>query len=239
MKRQKYDGTPVPRRMSPRRMRMKLKLEKMAMMNTLQSDRTKLSALFALVAVVYTCAHFLHSSALGSADPADLANAEAIIVAMSEETVQSQATLDALTARVEESLPQRDEVEAHCLAQAIYYEARGEPLPGQIAVAEVIINRKESRRYPNTICGVVFQNQHKKNRCQFSFACDGLTDTPPEGKTWRKSVSLANYVMADNSLRLTDAATHYHADYVSPFWSEHLQKTVSIGRHIFYKGDRA
>lgn len=209
------------------------------MMNTFKSDRTKLSALFTLVAVVYTCAHFLQSPTLDGNRSLEVANAEALIVAMSEETVHSQAVLDALATRVLDSLPQRDEVEAHCLAQAIYYEARGEPLPGQIAVAEVVINRKDSRRYPNTICGVVFQNQHKKNRCQFSFACDGKTDTPPEGKTWSKSVSLANYVMTDDSLRLTDAATHYHADYVSPFWSEHLQKTVSIGRHIFYKGDRA
>lgn len=78
-----------------------------------------------------------------------------------------------------------------------------------------------------------------KNRCQFSFACDGKTDNPPDGKAWSKSVSLASYVMDDNSLRLTDAATHYHADYVSPFWAEHLEKTVSIGRHIFYRRETA
>lgn len=230
-------------------MREILNVEKIAMLKMLQSDSKKLSAALSLFAVLCAGVILLQSSGLNnagisaaqslSAAQSQRDSAEAIIVAMSEETVQSRAVLDALSARVLDSLPSRDETEAHCLAQAIYYEARGEPLPGQIAVAEVILNRQESRRYPNTICGVVFQNQHKKNRCQFSFACDGKTDTPPDGKTWNKSVSLANYVMADDSLRLTDAATHYHADYVSPFWSEHLQKTVSIGSHIFYKGDRA
>jgi spore germination cell wall hydrolase CwlJ-like protein len=166
-------------------------------------------------------------------------DAEEIIVALSEDAVRSQAALDLISARIDQSLPQRDEKEARCLAQAIYYEARGEPLPGQIAVAEVVLNRKDSKRYPDTICAVVFQNDHRKHRCQFSFACDGKTDTPPTGRVWSKSVSLANYVLADGSLRLTNAATHYHADYVSPFWSRHLEKTVSIGRHIFYKRETA
>lgn len=202
----------------------------------IKTDRVKFSAFACLFVGLYAGVLILQS--VPTIETSDVSIDEAFIV-MSEDTVHAQAAISALSARIEQSLPQRDEGEAHCLAQAIYYEARGEPLPGQIAVAEVVLNRKESRRYPNTICAVVFQNEHRRNRCQFSFACDGKTDTPPSGKTWSKSVSLANYVLADDSLRLTDAATHYHADYVSPFWSKHLTKTVSIGQHIFYKGDKA
>lgn len=210
---------------------------KMNMMTARQvtgSDRTKFSAFACLFVCLYASVLFFQSVPTAS-NPAE--SVDEIFVAMSEDAVHAQAAISAISARIEQSLPQRDEGEAHCLAQAIYYEARGESLPGQIGVAEVVLNRKESNRYPDTICGVVFQNDHRKNRCQFSFACDGKTDTPPSGKTWNKSVSLANYVLADGSLRLTNAATHYHADYVSPFWSKHLEKTVSIGQHIFYKGD--
>lgn len=200
----------------------------------IRTDRVKFSAFASLFVCLYASVLFLQSAPTASTSTV---SADEVFVAMSEDTVHAQAAISAISARIEQSLPQRDEGEAHCLAQAIYYEARGEPLPGQIGVAEVVLNRKESKRYPDTICGVVFQNEHRKNRCQFSFACDGKTDTPPSGKTWNKSVSLANYVLADGSLRLTNAATHYHADYVSPFWSKHLEKTVSIGQHIFYKGD--
>lgn len=214
-----------------------LDMDKRVIRQIAQSDRTRVSAFLVLFAGLYASVLVLQSPVLDHSSPAQEAGSDTMIVALSEEAVRFNASLDAVVARVEQSLPERDEVEAHCLAQAIYYEARGEPLPGQIGVAEVVINRKASKRYPNTICGVVFQNEHRKHRCQFSFACDGKTDTPPRGKTWNKSVSLANYVMSDSSLRLTDAATHYHANYVSPFWSRHLQKTVSIGRHIFYKGD--
>lgn len=202
----------------------------------IRTDRVKFSAFASLFVCLYAGVLFLQST---PAVAPSIISIEEVFVVMSEDAVQAQVAISALSDRIEQSLPQRDESEAHCLAQAIYYEARGEPLPGQIAVAEVVLNRKDSKRYPDTICAVVFQNEHRKNRCQFSFACDGKTDNPPSGKTWNKSVSLANYVLADGSLRLTDAATHYHADYVSPFWSKHLEKTVSIGQHIFYKRDSA
>jgi spore germination cell wall hydrolase CwlJ-like protein len=123
----------------------------------------------------------------------------------------------------------------HCLAQAIYYEARGEQLQGQIAVAEVILNRVASKSYPNSVCGVVFQNQQVRNACQFSFACDGKSDNPPSGTSWLQSRLLAQYQIRDPNLDLTDAATHYHADYVSPSWAGRLHKTVKIGRHVFYR----
>ena len=126
--------------------------------------------------------------------------------------------------------------EDHCLAQAIYFEARGEPVEGQIAVGEVILNRVDDAHYPSTICGVVFQNERWRHRCQFSFACDGLSDEPLERDAWMMARRIANLVKArlvpDNS----GEATHYHATYVSPKWKHGLEQTVQLGRHVFYRG---
>lgn len=159
-----------------------------------------------------------------------------VLASLSEDAYRTNNELSSILTEVRANIKEvQSDTELTCLAQAIYYEARGEPLPGQIAVAEVVMNRTASKRYPDTVCGVVFQNDHMKNRCQFSFACDGKTDVPPQGDSWSRSVALASYVMADNTMRLTDAATHYHADYVSPIWSQSLEKTVVIGRHIFYR----
>ncbi len=122
-----------------------------------------------------------------------------------------------------------------CLAKAIYFEARSEPRDGQIAVANVILNRKSNRYYPNTVCTVVNQGAKQRNRCQFSFACDGLSDVPRNRKSWRSSLKIASLVMKgklrDNRMR---GVTHYHADYVSPKWAKEFQRVAKIGKHIFY-----
>lgn len=216
------------------------------MMNVLKqkyftSDRVKLSAMALAVALVYVSVLLVQISMTAEKPGHLVANnqvetfADANPVAPAAATVPSETQLASLLVQVRATLPESSEADLNCLAQAIYYEARGEPLPGQIAVAEVVINRAASKRYPASICEVVFQNEHMKNRCQFSFACDGKTDTPPQNVAWRTSQSLAVYAMTDNSLQLTGTATHYHADYVSPGWSRRLEKTVSIGRHIFYR----
>ena len=135
--------------------------------------------------------------------------------------------------------------QAHCLALAIYYEARGESEDGQIAVSQVILNRVDSKRYPDTICGVVFQNAHWRNRCQFSFACDGKPERPRNAKTWAKSKSLARQMLCgpECSGELLDPpatkgrmrhATHYHATYVRPGWSRRMRLVGRIGQHRFY-----
>lgn len=127
----------------------------------------------------------------------------------------------------------------HCLAQAIYFEARGEPTVGQIAVANVVMNRVKSKRYPNTICGVVFQNYHKRNACQFSFTCDGRPEYASNNKLWRRTVRLAdNMLSGKRKFRPVRNATHYHADYVRPDWSYTLKRVKKIGRHIFYRNVR-
>lgn len=123
-----------------------------------------------------------------------------------------------------------------CLALAIYHEARGEPQAGQIAVSMVIRNRVLSPRYPPTLCGVVFQNARWKNRCQFSFACDGASLRPKEIEAWNRSLRLARAspIPPSCSGMPEAAATHYHADWVRPTWARSMERLGRIGRHIFF-----
>jgi spore germination cell wall hydrolase CwlJ-like protein len=125
-----------------------------------------------------------------------------------------------------------------CLAQAIYYEARGETLEGQRAVGNVVLNRVSDPRYPKTVCAVVFQNEHARHRCQFSFACDGLSDHPPNSRSWRHARKLATKMLTSKRRDDTGNATHYHANYVQPHWASELQPTVDIGHHLFYRDKR-
>ena len=128
--------------------------------------------------------------------------------------------------------------EASCLARAIYFEARSEPEVGQAAVAKVILNRVKDKSYPNSICGVVYQGADSGTKaCQFSFACDGLSDEPKNKKQWQISQQMAQKVLsgkAASEMAVVQAATHYHADYVQPKWSFSLRRIIKIGRHIFY-----
>jgi spore germination cell wall hydrolase CwlJ-like protein len=126
------------------------------------------------------------------------------------------------------------EREAGCLAQAIYYEARGESNKGKLAVAEVVMNRVRSGNYPDTICGVVFQGAARKTGCQFSFTCDGTLGRPVEALAWRKAERLARNVVLGRMASQVGSATHYHATYVDPYWADSLERTTRIGRHIFY-----
>jgi spore germination cell wall hydrolase CwlJ-like protein len=129
--------------------------------------------------------------------------------------------------------------EIECLAQAVYFEARGDPLAGQHAVARVILNRVDSPYYPATVCEVVFQNSQMTNACQFSFACDGteLTIRETEAFELAQLVASANF-RCDQYCRSRRGdiarSTHFHADYVEPWWSARLERTGKVGRHIFY-----
>jgi len=123
-----------------------------------------------------------------------------------------------------------------CLAQGVYFEARGEPYRGQVAVAQVIMNRVKHKLYPNTICGVVYQNQHKRNACQFSFACDGIKDRVNEKKAWQTALEVSKKV-TNGSIYLSEVsnATHYHANYVRPKWAKKMKRLTVIGVHKFYR----
>ena len=126
--------------------------------------------------------------------------------------------------------------EMRCLATAIYFEARSEPIKGQLAVAQVIMNRVRSRYYADTVCGVVYEGAHRRNSCQFSFACDGLADKPKDKKRWVIAEKLSTKVTS-GKIWLTDIgyASHYHANYVRPKWRRHMKKIKQIGVHIFYR----
>lgn len=128
--------------------------------------------------------------------------------------------------------------EAHCMAQAIYYESRNEPLAGQLAVAEVISNRMRDHRYPDTACGVVFQGATRTTGCQFTFTCDGALGRKPKGTAWEQAQEIAAHVLMNLAEDRTGGATHYHATYVDPVWSAGLIKTDKIGLHIFYRFPR-
>lgn len=129
-----------------------------------------------------------------------------------------------------------DQAQQACLARGIYFEARGESVRGQAAVAQVILNRVKNPAYPATICGVVYQNKKWRNRCQFSFACDGKRDRIYSTKHYRTAQYVGREV-TDGNIWLPEVgdATHYHATYVHPRWARKLKKTDRIGRHIFYR----
>ena len=133
-----------------------------------------------------------------------------------------------------------------CLAEAIYFEARGEPEEGQVAVAQVILNRVVSGVYPGTVCGVVYQNSERSYRCQFSFACDAEAAKAPHAldrvrnpRAWAKAVAIADLVgNGERWLPWLGSATHYHADYVRPRWRDGLKRVSQVGRHVFYRLQR-
>ena len=125
--------------------------------------------------------------------------------------------------------------ELKCLSEALYFEARGEQIEGQIAVADVIINRKNSKRFPSTICGVVSEGSHKRNACQFSYNCDGKLELIYDKKTYKRIVKLSSMILNGAFSDVTNGATFFHASEVSPSWSKKFKKTRKIGRHIFYK----
>lgn len=125
-----------------------------------------------------------------------------------------------------------------CLATAIYHEARGESIPGQFAVAEVILNRVDSRHFPSSICGVVYQGvvEGRIGGCQFSFACDGRSEAMPNQRAANLARRIAQ-VMADGGHRgLTQGALYFHTTAVNPGWASRFTRTTHIGAHLFYRG---
>lgn len=122
-----------------------------------------------------------------------------------------------------------------CLSEAIYFEARGETTRGQFAVAEVILNRVDSKRYPNSVCGVIMQGAEKRNACQFSYNCDGKSDVINNRTAFSKAAKIAKAMLEGRPRVLTGRATHYHTTAVNPRWAKRLSKTAHIGDHLFYK----
>ena len=123
-----------------------------------------------------------------------------------------------------------------CLAEAVYFESRGEAVRGQIAVAQVVLNRAFSGFYPTTVCGVVYQNKHRHFACQFTFACDNVADIVHEPDMWDRAKKIAK-AMLDGRIWLPEVgkSTHYHAYWVRPSWVSEMKKTYKFGVHTFYR----
>ena len=125
--------------------------------------------------------------------------------------------------------------EMKCLAEAIYFEARGETIEGQYAVGEVIINRVLSNEFPSSVCGVISEGANRLNACQFSYNCDGKLETINEKKIYGRILKLSKILLEPSARFLTGGATFYHSKFVSPSWSKKFLKTNEIGNHVFYK----
>ena len=123
-----------------------------------------------------------------------------------------------------------------CLANAVYFEARGETVRGQMAVAQVVMNRVFSGYYPSDVCGVVYQNAHRHLACQFTFACDGIPDVVTEPPAWEIAKTIARDTL-DGKLWMPEVArsTHYHAYWVRPSWIREMRRILKIGVHTFYR----
>jgi Cell Wall Hydrolase len=129
----------------------------------------------------------------------------------------------------------KSEKELKCLAEAIYFEARSEPERGQAGVAQVVLNRTQSGVYPKSVCGVVYQNRHRYLACQFTFACEGKSLKITETGPWSTAMRVARDVSEGRTyLAGVGNATHYHANYVRPWWVRHMDKREKVGKHIFY-----
>lgn len=122
-----------------------------------------------------------------------------------------------------------------CLSEALYFEARGETVKGQFAVAEVILNRVASSQFPDTLCGVINQGTGRKYQCQFTYTCDGRAEVISEKRAYDRVSKVARAAMDGKAAPLTDGATYYHTTAVRPSWSRKFDRTAKIGVHLFYK----
>jgi spore germination cell wall hydrolase CwlJ-like protein len=168
------------------------------------------------------------SPAAGTGDKADAEVAAHAVAAIepATETLEGQSLGQLVTSLAETNLT---DGEQECLAGAIYFEAKGEPLEGQLAVAEVVLNRSKSGRFPTTICGVV------KQKSQFSFIRGGRFPPIQKGSAaWRKAIAIAHVAMQDLATSRAGSAMFFHATYVSPSWRG-LKRVAQVGNHIFYR----
>jgi spore germination cell wall hydrolase CwlJ-like protein len=125
-----------------------------------------------------------------------------------------------------------------CLAEALYFEARGEPVKGQFAVAEVILNRVDSPKFPNSICKVVNQGTGRRHACQFSYTCDGKLERVVNRAVYDQVVGIARVMINGGMRQLSGGATYYHTTSVQPPWARRFEHTATIGIHKFYKPDK-
>lgn len=176
-------------------------------------------------------------AALDAAAPAkgDAGKAEVTLAArqVAPETVAAPARLD--FAALDGMPAATGDEQFRCLAEAVYFESRGEPLAGQIGVAEVVLNRVDSPLYPNSICGVTRQGVGSGRGCQFSYACDGRPEAMTSAVPRARAEKIARMLLDGRARDVTSGATNFHATYVRPDWSRTFTRTAAIGAHVFYR----
>jgi hypothetical protein len=165
-----------------------------------------------------------------AADPA----ATSVMAGQLRGTERLPAGLDPDAARVVATKPTHAR-ELDCLAQAVYFEARGESARGQQAVATVIMNRVKNPNFPKTVCGVVYQGSARRHGCQFSFACDGQAERVVERSAWGRARTVAARTLSGAVLRDVGSATHFHTTDVAPGWGSKMLRTAQVGLHVFYR----
>ena len=123
----------------------------------------------------------------------------------------------------------------NCLASAVYYEAGNQDVDGERAVAQVVLNRVRHPAFPGTVCGVVYQGSTKLTGCQFTFTCDGSLNRRPDAEGWNRALQVAQAALAGSVFAPVGWATHYHANYVVPYWAAAMAKNAAVGAHLFYR----
>lgn len=209
----------------------------------LQAERAAFTALardedYQLTNVVWVKPNWSATPSIDEPDLASLGSQDSIAAelgALAEELDVHEIVLGNVTDGLTKKALTAADSALSCLSYAIYFEARGESIQGQVAVAEVILNRVDSRRYPGTVCKVVHQGAQNLNACQFSYNCDGRPETISEADAFERAVTVAAMMLEGRPRVLTGSATHYHTTAVSPRWSKRLTETARIGEHIFYK----
>ena len=197
----------------------------------------------ALAAVLLSCGWTVAAPASESADPNDRAasaTGEGVAEVSARRPVPRPADAPSFAAihYDDEWLAQRPKASGdaswQCLTEALYFEARGEEPKGQFAVAEVILNRVDSRAFPGNVCAVVKQGTGRKWRCQFTYTCDGIPETVRDRRSWAKMGKIARLALDGAPRELTRGALYYHTRAVSPSWSRVFARTATIGAHHFY-----
>ncbi len=179
------------------------------------------------------------TAALGAIDKVDQSvdsDGDPLPQSVPDKLAYARANTPATTFETPVAMDKVSDKDMWCLATAIYFEARGEPARGQVAVAQVVLNRVNHAIYPDNICDVVFQNQYRRNACQFSFACDGIPERVTDDRAWDKAREIAEEVTSGTAYDDDVAnATHYHATYVHPRWAPRMKRMTQIGLHRFYR----
>ena len=172
---------------------------------------------------------------LASISPDELKKLKKTAPAPKRSTRRSGRGIEYSTAFLDGRPSPRGNAEWRCLTEALYFEARGESVKGQFAVAEVILNRVDSARFPGSVCAVVNQGTGRKFACQFTYTCDGRPEIVNDKKSWNRVGKVARLMLDSEPQNLTNGATFYHTTSVRPSWARKFRKTAQIGVHVFYR----